>query len=285
MGFVTTFVHNQSDFWELGHKFSVDPSKKHVIINPNVTDLDIKDDIYKGLKEWYQLRGNSKYPFPIRSIGGDPTPGDKFAGDIYFMINGYRIVYDPTQVKVAGVLYSDNYDTAWLYSNDTSLPVYPAEASNLVLAVQPSLEGLSIPSADDTATAVRTELTPELTLVDASISSRATQTSVDNVQTDVTTIDGKAEALALVVDNVDTTVTNIDSKVDTIDVTINNILSITEEVLKYGKNRSRIDPVNYQMIIYENDGVTELKRYDLKDRNNVASILEIFDKVPVSGSP
>jgi len=279
------YAETMWDYMTADLKFTVDTANRYIIIDPDVTTLDIKADIYKGLKTWYSILDNSRYAFPIRTIGGDPTPGDKFAGDIYFMINGYRIVYDPTHVKVTGVIYSDDYDTAWLYFLNTTLPVYPAEASNLVLAVQPSLSGLLIPSAGDNATAVRTELTPELTLVDTSISSRATQTSVDDIQTDVTTIDGKTDTLTLVVNNVDTTVTSIDGKVDTIDVTINNILSITEEVLKYGKNRSRIDPVNYQMIIYENDGVTELQRYNLKNRDNVASILEIFDKVPVSGSP
>jgi len=153
MSFINVFVHNQSDFWPLNHKFTVDPATKKVIINDGVTALDIKEDIYKALKEWYQLRGYSKYLFPIRTIGGDATPGDKFAGDIYFLINGYRISYDPTKVKITGVLYSDDFDTAWTYSANGE-PVYPAEASNLVLAVQPSLEGLEIPTSIQNAAAV-----------------------------------------------------------------------------------------------------------------------------------
>jgi len=258
MSFIAAIIHHQSDFWLLNHKFSVDTDKKLIYINENVTELDIKIELYSDLKEWYKLRNHSgTVDFPMRSIGGDPTVTGQKAGDIYFMTNGWRVVYDPTEVTVTGVLFSDDYDTPWLYSEDLE-QVYPAVVASLVNAI--TAAGLGIPSSSETASAVRTELTPELTLVDASISSRATQTSVNNIQTDVTTIDGK---------------------VDTIDVTINNILSVAQEVLKYGKNRSRIDPVNYQMIIYEDDGTTELKRYDLKDRNNVASILEIFDKVPI----
>jgi len=261
---LTISYGNFWNYWELYHKVIFDPLLKLVYVTEDVTDLDVQIDLYSDFKEWYKLDDNSKYAdFGMRSIGGDPTIAGQKAGDIYFMTNGWRVVYDPTKTAVTGVLFSDDYNTPWLYSENLE-PVYPAVVASLVNRATVSLDALDIPSAAQNATAVRTELIPELTLVDASISSRATQTSVNNIQTDVTAIDGK---------------------IDIIDVTINNILSVTQEVLKYGKNRSRIDPINYQMIIYEDDNVTELKRYDLKNRDNVASILEIFDKIPVSGSP
>mgnify|MGYP006897447862 CR=1 FL=1 len=75
-------------------------------------------------------------------------------------------------VRVSGVLFSDDYETPWLH-HETLLPVYPAKVASLVNTVAPSLEGLNIPTPEQNATAVRTELTPELTLIDASVSSRA----------------------------------------------------------------------------------------------------------------
>ena len=134
-------------------KFYVDEANKHIVINPNVTTLDIKVDIYKGLKTWYTIYDNSKFAFPIRTIGGDPTSDVEFAGDMYFMINNYRLVYDPSQVKVSGIMLSDNFDTAWLNIH-TLLPVYPVTVSNLALARQADLTSLNIPTAAETADAV-----------------------------------------------------------------------------------------------------------------------------------
>lgn len=143
----------QWEYFENPLKFYVDEAKKYIMIGPDVTDLDIKLDIYKGLKTWYAIYDNSRFSFPIRSIGGDTIPGSQFAGDLYFMINNYRLVYDPTKVKVTGIVYSDNFDTPWLFSGNLS-PVYPATVSNLALGVAPDLTALNIPTAIETADAV-----------------------------------------------------------------------------------------------------------------------------------
>ena len=141
------------EYMEGGFKFYVDEQLKRIVVSPNVTSLDIKSEVYSALKDWFKLYLNSKYDFPIRSIGGDATVTGQFAGDMYFLINGYRMVYDPTKVAVSGILFSDDYDTPWLYS-ETLNPVYPASVSNLALAIQPSLDGLSIPTAQENADAV-----------------------------------------------------------------------------------------------------------------------------------
>ena len=154
--FVPVFIHNQSDFWLLDHKFTVDPPSKEVRINPGVTDLDVKTDLYGPLKEWFQLRGYSRYEFPIRTTGGDPLPGNQFLGDVYFMINGYRVVYSPTEVRITGVLNSDDFESPWISSVADSI-VFPATISNLVLAVAPTpaqVDEFGIPTSGENAEAV-----------------------------------------------------------------------------------------------------------------------------------
>jgi len=152
-------------YWDLQHKITVDYITRLIYVNDGVTEFDIKIDLYSDLKELWSLdptdyRYNRFRP-PVRVIGGDATSAGQFAGDIYFMQNGWRIVYDPTKTSVTGVLFSDDYDTPWLYSGDMS-PVYPAQVSSLVTAVQPTLEGLEIPTPTETAEAVRTELNVEM---------------------------------------------------------------------------------------------------------------------------
>ena len=46
--------------------------------------------------------------------------------------------------------------------------------------------------------------------------------------------------------------------------------------------RWQIDENTNQMIFYEDDNVTEIARYDLKDRNGDASITEIFERTRVT---
>lgn len=153
----TSLAYNNWDYWQLYHKITVDYNSRLIFINKDIVDFDIKVDLYSDLKELWSLDATeykySRYKPPVRVIGGDSTISGQFAGDIYFMQGNWRVVYDPTKTKVSGVLFSDDYDTPWLYSKDLS-PIYPAQVASLVTAVAPSLEGLNIPTANENAKAI-----------------------------------------------------------------------------------------------------------------------------------
>jgi len=93
--------------WALNHKISFDGAARIITIAPSVAELDIKSDIYSSWKEWTQLRDNSKYLPAIRTIGGDPIGAGRYAGDLYFLQNGWQIEIDHP-VKITGVLYHDD---------------------------------------------------------------------------------------------------------------------------------------------------------------------------------
>jgi len=151
----------QGDLWELNHKITVDPINKLFIIADNVTDFSIKVDLYSDYKEWFKLRTFSgQGSIAIRTIGGDPTIEGEFAGDIYFMINGWRVVTNPKKVNVTGVLFSDDYDTPWLDKLDLQ-PVYPVKVASIVTQIEFDLSQLPIPSATTIAQAVQSQLADE----------------------------------------------------------------------------------------------------------------------------
>ena len=105
------------DLWQNYHKVTFDGPNKIIRVNDGVTELDIKSDIYSDWKEWVITRNdNARYLPAIRSVGGDPTVSGQTAGDIYFLINGWKLYIDLTKVKVTGVLFSDNFDTAYYLS-------------------------------------------------------------------------------------------------------------------------------------------------------------------------
>ena len=77
----------------------------------------------------------------------------------------------------------------------------------------------------------------------------------------------------------------IDSAVDLIQIDVTNILDIVDEIRKYNANRTLIDENNFTLTVFEEDGTTPFKVFDLKDENGVASITTIFERLPQSGSP
>lgn len=136
-------------------KVSFQGPAKTITVLGGVTDLDIRADVYSEWVRWTALSDNSKYPYAMRFTGRDVIPGS-YTGDTYFLINGWRLLIDFTLTKVVGVLYSDDYATA--YFTPALVPLYPATVSALVLTT-------NAPTAVETAAAVRSELAPELSAV------------------------------------------------------------------------------------------------------------------------
>ena len=67
---------------------------------------------------------------------------------------------------------------------------------------------------------------------------------------------------------------------DTIMTQNDNILAMIIDMFKYEKNRTKIDPVAFTMTIYDDDLTTPIRVFDLKDSNGVASVTEIYERIP-----
>jgi len=91
-------------------KFDVDTTNKLFIAKAGVTSFDVKVDLYSDAKEHWLSGGTVfGFDFPIRTIGGDPTSGGQFAGDIYFLRGGWKIRPQETNhaLAITGNLYLD----------------------------------------------------------------------------------------------------------------------------------------------------------------------------------
>lgn len=150
------------ELWGLKHKVAFLREERLIIVPESVAVLDIRADVYSASKQWLSVYNNIGYcKPPVRYSGGDSTPEPgEFTGDVYFLINGWRMVVNFNKTKVKGVLYSDDYDTA--YFNSKLSPIYAAKVSSTVSSIAPTLEGLNVPTAAENATAVRSELSSEL---------------------------------------------------------------------------------------------------------------------------
>lgn len=87
-------------------KVTFDGDNKRIIINPEETNIFVKPDIYSAWKEWLSVRDNSKYLPAFSTTGGDPVGGGLYTGDVYFLINGWKVVVDH-QCFINGIIYDD----------------------------------------------------------------------------------------------------------------------------------------------------------------------------------
>ena len=115
--------------WLWYDKVEFDGTNRLILIHPEVVDIDVRVDIWSAWVRWVSIRGNSAFFPAMRRTGYDPTPSGK-SGDIYFTINGWKLICDVTKIKMTGVLFSDNFETAFYDSN--LVAVYPIKVSSVV---------------------------------------------------------------------------------------------------------------------------------------------------------
>jgi hypothetical protein len=172
--------------WALYSKVTFDGVEKTIHINPGELIINVKDDIYSAWKRWVRLYDYAKFLPALRTIGGDPVGGGQFAGDMYFLINGWRIVIHEN-IKMNGIIYSDDYPSPFIitagggvtnkvsnmaYAYNTAGVVVPTVQeirnemdvnSTKLTAINTKVQTLTnAPSAATVAAQVRTELTTEL---------------------------------------------------------------------------------------------------------------------------
>lgn len=119
--------------WLLDSKVNFEGSTRVIRVNEGVTALDIRSDVYTAWVDWIALRDNTKYLPAVRVTGLDPIGGGVYTGDTYFLVNGWKLVVDISKVRITGVLFSDDYDTA--YYTSALVAQYPATVSSLVTTV------------------------------------------------------------------------------------------------------------------------------------------------------
>ena len=73
----------------------------------------------------------------------------------------------------------------------------------------------------------------------------------------------------------------LNSVVSLIQVDITNIIDIVTTIKKFDTNRTKIDENTFTLTVYDDDLVTPLQIYNLKDANGLASYEQIFERVPV----
>lgn len=99
-------------------KFTVDGPARLLIAKAGITAVDVKIDLYSDAKEdWAATESLMRFPFPFRTVGGDPIGGGKFFGDGYFLTNGWKIRPQEAshELTVTGNLFLDSTEVGGIF--------------------------------------------------------------------------------------------------------------------------------------------------------------------------
>jgi hypothetical protein len=70
-----------------------------------------------------------------------------------------------------------------------------------------------------------------------------------------------------------------DTQATNLNVTL--ALNVLNTLLKYDRNRTRIDKVAKTLTVYDDDGVTPIRVFDLKDDTGAASVAAVYERAPI----
>lgn len=146
--------------WQTLQKCVFDGISRTISIKPGVSSISVKRDIYSAWKEWLTYSDNSKFPPAARVSGGDPIGGGIYTGDVYFLINDWRVSIDHS-CDVDGVLFSDSHPSPFSASVGTS--IVTNKVSALVNVISTQIDGIAVPTASENATAVWSNISRTLT--------------------------------------------------------------------------------------------------------------------------
>jgi len=122
-------------------KFDVDTTNKLFIAKSGITSFDVQIDLYSDAKEHWLTGGAALgFLFPIRTIGGDPVGGGQFAGDLYFLRDGWKLRPDEANhtLTINGNLFLDDGEVGEIIVPTLGGYTVLAQGvrSNLVLALE-----------------------------------------------------------------------------------------------------------------------------------------------------
>jgi hypothetical protein len=143
-----------------------DPTNKRIVLDKaSVTATEI----FSRWEDWATMADNVKYGMVIRQVGGDDLGGGLSIPPYYFLQGAWRVrpMEADHDLTITGNLFVDGGGTPVVrtlgpYQVNVNYTV-PVQAQGI------STTGSTGPTAADIASAVRTELSPELGKIDAQV--------------------------------------------------------------------------------------------------------------------
>jgi hypothetical protein len=243
------------------------PQSDLTLISPNIYELDV---------DWFRLQLKSiedseegiVFPSTHEHVQESVLSGVTYARQVK-IINGYTVTFEDGPYTIRCVGANHNLGDV---KNVNQVSLIIGNSGGLI--VTSSSGGSSGPTAAQIATEVWERLlashTNPLTM-GGMINLLNTRTQ--NIVNYCVGLDLKADLNLGKTDDV---------LVDTASLinSLQSAIDLVNEILKYSSNRTKIDRNAKTLTIYDDNGTTPLRVFDLKDFNGVASISEIAERAP-----
>jgi len=236
-------------------KVSFDGPNRIISVNAGETSVDVKIDIYSEWKQW--AISNLQFLPAMRTIGGDSVGDGLFVGDVYFLINGWQISTPPNNLNVSGVIYHDDAIPVFVVDPGGSVV---STVSSLVQTVETggSTGGSSLTKQDvRDAMVLGTSLPPSANSIDQKLDDSITAHQTNALVTN-----------------------DIQSRITSLQFSLGQTTELIEILLKYSRNRTRVDTDDNTLTVYEDDGTTAIRVFDLLDRNGAPSSDDVVERLP-----
>lgn len=255
------------EYWNLYHKVTFDGIAKIIHVNEGVIALNWKEDVYSAWKEWAELENHTEnlaFLQAMRSTGGDyiTSDGSRRVGGTFFLMNGWRLKTwsGPHRLSIDGNVYTEEGDPIYVPHDGNFGVIIEQTLSSLVETV--TIDGggtggtggsVVVPSATEIAGAVW----------DSNAISYVQSGSFGQFMNMIKAMtESTANDVAVMKPKLDTAT------------------ELIQTLLKYQSNRTKIDQTTKTMTVYEDDGVTVHKVFDLKDFTGTPSITQVAERVP-----
>lgn len=251
------------EYWNLYHKVTFDAENRLILVNDGVTELDWKVDVYSAWKEWMRLENhyeNPAVPPALRAIGGDDitSDGSRKVGTTFFLTNGWRLKPwgGDYRLSILGNVYTEEGEPIYVPVDGDYKIVIEQTLSSLVEIV--SLDGGSTNPTCPTALEIANAVWNQPATDNLGTGTFGMYVNMLRANSDAHTVD-----------------------LNTIKTQLTIVSDLVATLMKYQKNRTKVDQNSKRLYIYDDDGVTVLKSFNLHDFNGLSSVTQIAERIPI----
>lgn len=210
------------------HSCIFDGENKLIYVNPAIASISVKEDIYSDWKEWSQVRDHAKFLPAIRTTGGDPVGGGEYTGDVYFLINGWRLIIDHS-LNIDGVIYSDDFPSPFVQVEGTQ--IVTNKVSSLVSVIAPQISGITVPTVTEIRQEMDTNSTKLISIKDK-VDTLNNGPTAAQIRQEMDTNSEKLAQIKAILDSMDVpTVIQIRQEMDTNSAKLIEISNKTDDAL------------------------------------------------------
>lgn len=261
---ISVYFNYDWEYWESYEKVTIDGPNKLILVNYGVTELDWRGDVYSAWKRWEQFinhQENMGFVQAMRSTGGDYITQDglRRVGATYFLMNGWRLRTwsGSHRLIINGNVYTEEGE-----------PIYVQHIGNYGVVIEQTLSSLVDTVYIDGSEPVEPVVVPTAMEIAAAVWNKMTAAHLT------------AGTFGNMVNTIKATGDLNFAQIAVANTKLDTVTALIETLMKYEMNRTKIDQTAKTLTVYDNDGITPIRVFDLKNFIGVNSITEIAERDP-----